>query len=133
MIEKAKADSLPEGVVLGDCEYGNTTSFRDMLDVLGLQYALAVQGTTMLRRVGTRGRLGERMSVAELGVLPRDCRPSRQTLSSQSDFASSSRVQRELHCAPPLIHASISSCALSSASDAYFLSTPYEHPRGQST
>jgi len=69
MIEKAKADRLPEGVVLGDCDYGNKTSFRDMLDVLGLQYALEVQGTTMLRRVGTRGRLGERMSVAEMGVL----------------------------------------------------------------
>ena len=49
MIEKAKADGLPEGVVLGDCDYGNKTSFRDVLDVLGLQYALEVQGTTMLR------------------------------------------------------------------------------------
>lgn len=69
MIEKAKADGLPQGVVLADCDYGNKTTFRDMLEVMGLQYALEVQGTTMLRRVGIRGALGERMSVAELGVL----------------------------------------------------------------
>jgi len=36
---------------------------------MGLQYAFEVQGTTMLRCVGKRGALGERMSVVELGVL----------------------------------------------------------------
>jgi SRSO17 transposase len=69
MIEAAVAAGLPKGVMLGDCDYGNKTVFRDMLEVLGLQYALEVQSTTMLRRVGKRGRLGERMSVAELGAM----------------------------------------------------------------
>ena len=68
MIEEAVAAGMPKGVVLADCDYGNKTAFRDTLDVLGLQYAVEVQSTTMLRRVGTHGRLGERMSVAEVGA-----------------------------------------------------------------
>ncbi|HMJ10769.1 MAG TPA: IS701 family transposase [Polyangiaceae bacterium] len=69
MIEEAKAAGLPEGVVLGDCDYGNKTTFRDTLDAPQLQYALDVQSTTMLRRVGKDGVLGKRMSAAQLGVL----------------------------------------------------------------
>jgi SRSO17 transposase len=69
MIEKAKRDGIPQGIVLADADYGNKVAFREMLDALDLQYALQVHGTTMLRRVGKRGALGERMSVAELGVL----------------------------------------------------------------
>lgn len=69
MIEEAKAAGTPEGVVLGDCDYGNKTTFRDTLDALQLQYALEVQSTTMMRRVGEDGALGRRMSVAELGLL----------------------------------------------------------------
>jgi len=69
MIEEAKAAGLPEGVVLGDCDYGNKTTFRDTLDSLQLQYALNVESTTMMRRVGKDGVLGKRMSVAELGIL----------------------------------------------------------------
>lgn len=72
MIERAKAAGMPEGVVLGDSDYGTKTVFRDMLDVLELQYALEVQGTAMLRRIGKRGIAGQRMSVAELGVLLHD-------------------------------------------------------------
>ena len=68
MIEEAVAAGMPKGVVLADCDYGNKSTFRDTLDVLGLQYAVEVQSTTMLRRVGTSGRLGERMSVAEVGA-----------------------------------------------------------------
>jgi SRSO17 transposase len=68
MIEGAIDAKVPKGVVLGDCDYGNKSVFRDTLDGYGLQYALEVQSTTMLRRVGTRGQLGKRMSVAELGA-----------------------------------------------------------------
>jgi SRSO17 transposase len=68
MIEGAIAARTPKGVVLGDCDYGNKTVFRDTLDGYGLQYALEVQSTTMVRRVGTRGKLGTRMSVADLGA-----------------------------------------------------------------
>ena len=69
MIEEAKAAGVPEGVVLGDCDYGNKTTFRDTLDTLQLQYALDVQSTTMLRRVGKDHVLGKRMSAAQLGLL----------------------------------------------------------------
>ena len=68
MIENAIAAGMQKGVMLADCDYGNKTLFRDTLDVLGLQYAVEVQSTTMLRRVGSRGRLGQRMAVAELGA-----------------------------------------------------------------
>jgi len=69
MIEGAVADGLPQGVVLADCDYGNKTAFRDGLDELGLQYSVEVQRPTMVRRVGNGGRLGKRMSVAQLGVM----------------------------------------------------------------
>jgi len=68
MIEGALAAGMPKGVVLADCDYGNKSTFRDTLDVLGLQYAVEIQSTTMLRRVGVRGKLGQRMSVAEIGA-----------------------------------------------------------------
>lgn len=68
MIEAAMAAGLPPGVVLADCDYGNKTAFRDKLDELGLQYAVAVQKTTKVRRVrGTGGReVGEIQSVEDL-------------------------------------------------------------------
>lgn len=69
MIEQAIAAGVPKGVVLADCDYGQKTVFRDTLDRLHLQYAVEVQTTTMVRRVGAQGRLGVRMSVGELGVL----------------------------------------------------------------
>jgi len=71
MIENALAAGLPKGVVLADCDYGNKCLFRDTLQTLGLQYAVDVQSTTMLRCVGTRGRLGERMPAAEIGAMLR--------------------------------------------------------------
>lgn len=68
MIEAARAAGLPPGLVLADSDYGNKTAFRDELDELGLQYAVAVQKTTKVRRVrGTGGReAGEIQSVEDL-------------------------------------------------------------------
>jgi SRSO17 transposase len=71
MIEQALASGMPKGVVLGDCDYGNKTVFRDTVDALGLQYAVEVQRTTVLRRVGKGGRLGKRLPVAEIGTMLR--------------------------------------------------------------
>lgn len=68
MIEDAMAADMPKGVVLGDCDYGNKTVFRDTLDRLGLQYAVEVQSTTVLRRVGKHDKLGSRLPVAEIGA-----------------------------------------------------------------
>ena len=69
MLDGAIADELPRGVVLADADYGNKTAFRDGLDQRGLQYAVAVQLTTRVRRVhnsGARRRVGKPMSVEEL-------------------------------------------------------------------
>lgn len=75
MMEQAVAMGMPKGVVLGDCDYGNKTIFRDTLDGMGLQYAVEVQSTTVLRRVGKHGRLGKRLPVEEIGtMLRRDLR-----------------------------------------------------------
>jgi SRSO17 transposase len=71
MIEQAVAAGMPKGVVLADCDYGNKAVFRDMLDTLGLQYAVEVQSTTVVRRVGARGKLGKRLPVAEVGAMLR--------------------------------------------------------------
>ena len=69
MIEAAIAADLPRGVVLADADYGNKSVFRDRLEELGLQYAVAIQKETHVRRVNrsAKGRkLGERKSVEEL-------------------------------------------------------------------
>ncbi|MBC8066984.1 MAG: IS701 family transposase [Deltaproteobacteria bacterium] len=69
MVDAAIADDLPRGVVLADADYGNKTAFRDRLDERGLQYAVAVQLTTRVRRVrtsGVRRRVDKPMSVEEL-------------------------------------------------------------------
>ena len=67
MIEGALRARLPKGAVLADADYGTKTVFRDMLHVLGLQYAVAVQSTIKLRVIGTGGVLGERMTVEDVG------------------------------------------------------------------
>jgi SRSO17 transposase len=69
MIDAAIADDVPRGVVLADADYGNKSAFRDALDERGLQYAVAVQLTTRVRRVrtsGVRRRVDKPMSVEEL-------------------------------------------------------------------
>jgi SRSO17 transposase len=49
--------------------YGDKAAFRDALDTLGLQYAVEVQSNPMVSScVGNTGRLGDRMSVGELGA-----------------------------------------------------------------
>lgn len=69
MIETAIEAKLARGVVLADADYGTKTAFRDRLDELGLQYAVAVKKSTCVRRVRGHGRnraVGERMSVEAL-------------------------------------------------------------------
>jgi len=69
MIESAINAGLPRGVLLADCDYGNKTEFRARMDELGVPYALAVQKSTMARRVlgsGGRRRVLERTSLEDL-------------------------------------------------------------------
>lgn len=80
MFENALAAGIPLGVVLADADYGNKSEFRERLEALGLEYAVAVQKTTCVRRVhglGDARRFGERQSVEDLAfeLRPRDIRP----------------------------------------------------------
>jgi len=67
MIEHAVKSGVPQGVVLADCDYGNKTVFRDTLSQLGLKYAVEIQSTTKIRRLGARDEPGERMAVCNIG------------------------------------------------------------------
>ena len=67
MIESALQTGLPKGVVLADADYGTKSVFRDTLHALGLEYAVAVQGTGKLRVVGVDGSLGERTPIEDVG------------------------------------------------------------------
>jgi SRSO17 transposase len=67
MIEQALRADVPRGVVLADCDYGNKTVFRDTLTQLGLKYAVEIQSTTKVRRLGANAVLGERMAVGDIG------------------------------------------------------------------
>lgn len=66
MIERAVKASVPTGVVLADCDYGNKTVFRDTLTSLGLKYAVEIQSTTKVRRLGSHDVPGKRMAVADV-------------------------------------------------------------------
>lgn len=51
-IRAAKADGVPEGVVLADAAYGNDSGFREVLSALGLAYCVGVQSSTTVWEPG---------------------------------------------------------------------------------
>lgn len=51
MVRRAKEDGIPPGIVLVDCAYGNSSDFREGLRALGLDYAVAIQGPTLVQRL----------------------------------------------------------------------------------
>jgi SRSO17 transposase len=67
MIEAALQAGFPKGVVLADADYGTKTIFRDMLETLGLRYAVGVQSTNKLRVLGEDGTCSARMTIGEAG------------------------------------------------------------------
>lgn len=67
MIEQALNADVPKGVVLADCDYGNKTVFRDTLTQRELKYALEIQSTTKVRRLGAGDVPGQRMTVYDIG------------------------------------------------------------------
>jgi SRSO17 transposase len=67
MIEQAVRAGVPKGVVLADCDYGNKTVFRDTLTRLGLKYAVEIQSTTKVRRLGSHDVPGQRIAVGDIG------------------------------------------------------------------
>ncbi len=72
MIEAAVQAGFPVGVLLGDAAYGNVAEFRDGVHSAGLDYAVDVQSTTVVRRVFKNGREGKAQSLFALArSLPR--------------------------------------------------------------
>lgn len=69
MIRRAKEDGIPPGIVLVDCAYGNSSEFREELRKLGLDYAVAIQGPTMVQKLDRleRGR-GAPVSARDLAA-----------------------------------------------------------------
>jgi SRSO17 transposase len=56
MMERARAAELPGEVLLADAAYGNSADFRLAVRRLGLDYAVAVQPQTAVRKVDAHGR-----------------------------------------------------------------------------
>lgn len=69
MIRRAKDNGVPLGVVLVDTAYGNSNDFRMELRQLGMQYAVAIQGTTKVWRLDRAERIrGETISAEDLAA-----------------------------------------------------------------
>jgi SRSO17 transposase len=66
MLEGAKKDGIPLGVVLADSAYGNTGEFRTGLLSLGLPYAVSIRSNTVVTPLTARGQVRAVMRVSEL-------------------------------------------------------------------
>jgi SRSO17 transposase len=68
MIERACLDELPGDVVLADTAYGESTEFRNGLQLYGLDFAVAISAPTKVFVLNTAGRCRtEAVSVKALG------------------------------------------------------------------
>jgi SRSO17 transposase len=67
MIRSALDAGIPQGVVLGDCAYGNSTAFREQIRWCGLHYALGVESKTKVWLLDKRERrYGEPVALCDL-------------------------------------------------------------------
>jgi SRSO17 transposase len=57
-IERAVANNTPGEIVLADAAYGRSSKFRDTVRILGFDYAVGVDSTTMVISLGPGGRWG---------------------------------------------------------------------------
>lgn len=68
MIDRALADGIPRGMVLADAAYGNSSEFREQVRQRGLDYAVAVEGSTKIWTLSpTEKRQCDPISIADLG------------------------------------------------------------------
>lgn len=56
MIDRAVADGVPGGIVLGDSWYGRSHRFRSAIRAYGFHYALGIKATQKMWRLDTRER-----------------------------------------------------------------------------
>lgn len=55
LLQRARADGIPPGIVLGDSAFGESGDFRQGVRALNLHYILGVHLSTTVCRLGTRG------------------------------------------------------------------------------
>ena len=65
LVQQAVVDEVPPGLVLADAAFGTSRDFRDGIRNLGLHYAVAVNGTTVVSVVDKRGRLRDEVLSVE--------------------------------------------------------------------
>jgi SRSO17 transposase len=69
LVTCAVADELPGEIVLADAAYGTSAEFRYGLVTLGLDYAVGINGSTMVRSIELcDSRIREPISAVDLGV-----------------------------------------------------------------
>jgi SRSO17 transposase len=66
MMERACRAGIPGEILLADSGYGDSSEFRETTRLLGLDYAVGISKTTKVCRIGTSGRLGTPMAVADI-------------------------------------------------------------------
>jgi SRSO17 transposase len=66
MIRRALRDNVPQGVLLADAAYGNSSAFRAAVRAEGLDYAVGIEGATKVWPVVARR--GQPTSVRELAM-----------------------------------------------------------------
>lgn len=75
MIDRAMADGVPKGTLLGDSAYGDSSAFRQEVRGRGLEYAVGVKPGTKVWRIDSKGR--RRGEAVTIGQLARDLGPKR--------------------------------------------------------
>jgi SRSO17 transposase len=80
MLQRAREDGFPPGLVLCDTAYGNSREFRRGVRALDLVYGVAIQGTTKVWQTDRLGRRrGDAIPVGELSLLLPDKKYRRVT------------------------------------------------------
>ena len=70
LLQRARADGIPPGIVLGDSAFGDNRAFRRGVRALNLHYILGVHLSTTVCRLGTRGPAAPQRVEQILSVLP---------------------------------------------------------------
>jgi SRSO17 transposase len=68
MIKSAKADGIPGDIVLADSAYGDSTTFRNSLRELGLDFAVGVKAPTLVWLLDQQENAERIVGVQELGI-----------------------------------------------------------------
>jgi SRSO17 transposase len=66
MLQRARQDGLPPGVVLADCGYGDSLAFRTEVAQVGLDYGVGIEGRTLVEVLGRKAQRSEPILAQDL-------------------------------------------------------------------